>query len=146
MFKSCWKGEQVDLFTFPPVCLPSNGQILTGSDGVVAGNFSWSIFFSPTIWFDFWISHRMGTRGCDSTLPFRCSSRGRGGVFLKRSKPDLSFLGSDRSKGGVQGENWGEWIQLHWGSPLCWWQQKRRMSGKRTDNWSKMVKKRSENG
>ena len=32
------KGEQVDLFTFPPVCLPSQGQTFSGSDGVVAGD------------------------------------------------------------------------------------------------------------
>ena len=32
-----WKGEQVDLFTFPPACLPSQGQSFSRSDGLVAG-------------------------------------------------------------------------------------------------------------
>ena len=31
------KGEQVDLFNFPPVCLPAQGQNFGGSDGVIAG-------------------------------------------------------------------------------------------------------------
>ena len=31
-------GEQVDLLTFPPVCLPSEGDNFDGSDGVVAGS------------------------------------------------------------------------------------------------------------
>ena len=31
-------GEQVDLLTFSPVCLPSEGDNFDGSDGVVAGS------------------------------------------------------------------------------------------------------------
>ena len=35
--KSCFKGEQVDLFDFPPVCLPKLGQSFRRLVGTVAG-------------------------------------------------------------------------------------------------------------
>ena len=41
-----WKGEQVDLLSFPPVCLPSLNQSFSGLDGIVAGEnlLLWSTF------------------------------------------------------------------------------------------------------
>ena len=41
--------EQVNLFDFPPVCLPFNGQNFDGMDGIVAGEFM--SFIQTTICF-----------------------------------------------------------------------------------------------
>ena len=44
--KSCLV-EQVDLFVFPPICLPQHEQDFSGLDGTVAGASRATIIFSP---------------------------------------------------------------------------------------------------
>ena len=128
MFNDVLKGEQVDLFAFPPICLPSQGQTFSGSDGVVAGEL-FVIDKHPK----YMIRSVNLSQGGDLRLQKHISIL----MFFKRQRwlfpgcfiSYLPIIGPNHRKGRLQGEYGGKWTQLHWGSPLCWWKRKRNMSG-----------------
>ena len=107
------KGEQVDLFTFPPVCLPSQGQTFSGTDGVVAGELF--VFLRQTSQIYDWVCESLTGWGLADTEAYFYSDVLQEaevafpGSFLSY----LPILGPNHRKGRLQGEYGGEWTQLH---------------------------------